>query len=173
MPHDLEQVRDQGTIIVVFAFIRRGDELLLVERALPPYAGMCTIPGGHKKQGEALRAACLREMEEETGLALHSQRIAGIQQVRRDRGRDHICVYYVADSFSGAPRPSKEGKIFWASGADIASMKESHPALRALWPFILNENYPFDAEAFTDAEGRGTYSVTVAGSWLPVEKRYE
>ena len=161
------------SIVVVFAFIRRGDEIVMVERALPPYAGTRTIPGGHKRLGEALPAACLREMEEETGLTLHDLRFAGLMQVCRGADRDALCVYYVADSFSGELRSSNEGPVFWADARECLAMKESHPALRALLPFIINNDFPFTAEAVTDDEGRGTYSVVGVNCSEPVSKVFE
>ena len=76
-----------GSAIIVFCFIRRGDDLLLIERALPPYQGMRTIPGGHKRYGEEIAAACLREMKEETGLSLRDCHFAGFMQVHQAGGQ--------------------------------------------------------------------------------------
>lgn len=44
------------------------DEVLLIQRAAPPAQGLWSFPGGLVKAGETLRAACVREIEEETGL---------------------------------------------------------------------------------------------------------
>ena len=164
------------SVLVVFAFIRRNDELLLVERALPPFQGMRTIPGGHKQYGEEYATACLREMREETGLVLEDLRFAGLMQVHRERPgeEEYLCLYYVADTFSGTLTPSHEGPLAWEKMADIHTMPGTHPALRALLPFVEKEIIPFTAEAYCDTEGRGIYTVTPLGAnSASVTNRYE
>ena len=52
---------------IVFCFLIRDDKILLIRRAREPYKGEATVPGGRKRRGESLRAACAREMLEETG----------------------------------------------------------------------------------------------------------
>lgn len=49
-------------------FVRRGDELLFVQRAVEPAKGLWTLPGGFVELGETPEEAALRELEEETGL---------------------------------------------------------------------------------------------------------
>jgi ADP-ribose pyrophosphatase YjhB (NUDIX family) len=46
----------------------RGDEVLLIRRGQPPRAGEWSIPGGRVELGEAVAAAALRELKEETGV---------------------------------------------------------------------------------------------------------
>ena len=164
-----------SSVIIVFAFIRRGNDLLLVERAFPPYQGMRTIPGGHKERGEELREACLREIREETGLELEDCRFAGIMQVHRPErpGPEFLCAYFVADAFSGTLTPGPEGNLTWTNMAAIHRDAGTHPALRALLPFIETGAFPFTAEAHTDSEGRGVYAVTGPGAAVPVAKTYE
>lgn len=154
-----------GSTIIVFCFILRGDEVLLVERAFPPYQGMRTIPGGHKRYGEEITAACLREMREETGLTLHDCHFAGFMQVRREdrTGAEALCLYYVAGEFSGDLTPSPEGRLAWTKMADVYNDKGTHPALRALLPHIESGNCPFTAEACVDDDGKGEYAVTGPG----------
>lgn len=52
----------------VIAVALRGAEVLLVQRANAPDAGLWGFPGGRIEPGEALQAAALRELAEETGL---------------------------------------------------------------------------------------------------------
>ena len=176
MPQTAEQQYPSSTLIV-FCFIRRGDEVLLVERALPPYQGMRTIPGGHKNRGEELFAACLREMKEETGLTLHDCRFAGHMQVHRnDRtsGPEALCLYYVADEFSGEVTPSEEGFLTWTNMDAALKDTGTHPALRALLPSVRDNACPFMAEAYVDANGKGEFRVTGPGAGAkPVVMRLE
>jgi 8-oxo-dGTP diphosphatase len=55
-----------GVGIVVW----RGDEILLVRRAKPPRLGEWSIPGGAQSLGETVFEAAIREVREETGLAI-------------------------------------------------------------------------------------------------------
>lgn len=50
-------------------FDARG-RLLLVRRGRPPAVGSWTVPGGRCEPGEDPAAACVREVAEETGLAV-------------------------------------------------------------------------------------------------------
>lgn len=46
----------------------RGDEVLLIRRARPPFAGDWSIPGGGVEFGEPLHEAAMRELREETSV---------------------------------------------------------------------------------------------------------
>lgn len=52
--------------VLVFEPIRQ--EILLVTRRYPPYAGGLTFPGGGIEFGESVAEAAVREVQEETGL---------------------------------------------------------------------------------------------------------
>src|SRR2546430_12165360 len=60
-------------------------QLLLIKRGRPPSQGSWSVPGGRCLPGEAEPDACVREVAEETGLAVRVLRLAG--RVERD-GRD-------------------------------------------------------------------------------------
>lgn len=47
----------------------RNDQVLLIRRGQPPRQGEWSLPGGRIEPGEAVRAAALRELQEETGVS--------------------------------------------------------------------------------------------------------
>ena len=50
--------------------IWRDDKLLLIQRGKAPRYGSWSLPGGRQKLGETVRETALREVAEETGLAI-------------------------------------------------------------------------------------------------------
>src|SRR5262245_53619152 len=67
------------------AVVFRGDAVLLVERANPPFRGSLALPGGFVEGDESAEVAVLRELAEETGL---QGRIAGLVGFYSAAGRD-------------------------------------------------------------------------------------
>ena len=57
-------------IIGVGAVVLVNGRVVLVKRAHPPLEGQWSLPGGVVELGETLDAACRREVQEETGLAV-------------------------------------------------------------------------------------------------------
>jgi 8-oxo-dGTP diphosphatase len=69
MPYTYEFPHPAVTVDIVL--LRRGApgvEVLLIQRAHPPFAEHWALPGGFVDQGETLAQAAHRELEEETGL---------------------------------------------------------------------------------------------------------
>lgn len=54
--------------IVIFRLNDHVPEVLLIERANPPYRGQWALPGGFVDKDEPLDHAAARELQEETGL---------------------------------------------------------------------------------------------------------
>jgi 8-oxo-dGTP diphosphatase len=74
-------------------------QLLVIERATPPFQGRVALPGGFLRADEDLAEAALRELREETGLdgaGLHLEQLATYGAPDRDpRGRV-VSVAYLA-----------------------------------------------------------------------------
>jgi 8-oxo-dGTP diphosphatase len=67
--------------LAVSAAIFRAGRVLIVRRGTPPMQGVYTLPGGGVELGETLEQAVIREVREETGLAIEPISLAGYRQV--------------------------------------------------------------------------------------------
>src|SRR6202041_1395707 len=67
--------------LAVSAAIFRDGRVLIVRRARPPAHGLYTLPGGGVELGETLEEAVVREVREETGLAIEPLALAGYREV--------------------------------------------------------------------------------------------
>lgn len=107
--------------VAVFANDQAGQTcVLLIKRGNTPYVGCWALPGGHVDRGEHPRTAALRELAEETGLALTDCGLetAGVAaDANRDpRGR-YIAFVYCADVGSTARVPAP---VAQDDAADVA-----------------------------------------------------
>jgi 8-oxo-dGTP diphosphatase len=62
----------------VLCFLTRGERVLMLHRRYPPNQGLWNGVGGRIERGETPLAACLREVEEETGFTLSTARFCGL-----------------------------------------------------------------------------------------------
>jgi len=93
------------------AAIFRDGEVLLVERASGPSAGLWSLPGGHIEPGETAAAAALREVTEETGVSAELLGLADVRDViRRDKGGALVAHYVIAVYYG-----------VWRAGAPLAA----------------------------------------------------
>jgi len=76
-----ERLYPQRPFLAVSAAILRDGKVLLVRRARKPALGVYTLPGGVVEAGETLEEALVREVREETGLAIEPVTLAGHREV--------------------------------------------------------------------------------------------
>lgn len=81
-----------------------GRHVLLIRRGTPPNLGAWSLPGGRIQPGETARAAALREVREETGLAVRLRGLVDVVDLI-GHGPDGALAYHylVADFWAEAP----------------------------------------------------------------------
>ena len=79
--------------------------ILLVQRAIEPQYGKWVFPGGYVDRGETLEAAALREVREESGLAVRLTRLLGAYSFP---GNPVILVAYAGEVTGGTVETDDE-----------------------------------------------------------------
>lgn len=115
--------------LAVSAAIFRAGRVLIVRRARPPAHGLYTLPGGGVELGETLEQAVMREIREETALAIEPLELVGFRQaiVRDAAGRveRHFVVLPFAARFIGGEIMLNEelAEAKWLLPSEISELK--------------------------------------------------
>jgi 8-oxo-dGTP diphosphatase len=89
--------------------------VLLIERGRDPFMGKWALPGGFVEMDEELDVACLRELEEETGIKLHElKQFRAFGGVNRDPRHRTISIVFYAFT---------ESEIVAVAGDDAAKAR--------------------------------------------------
>jgi 8-oxo-dGTP diphosphatase len=97
--------------------------LLLIQRGNEPARGRWSVPGGRCLPGEDTATACRREVEEETGLLVRVERLAGT--VERAGVGDVVFVIddFVATVIGGALRAGDDAMaVRWVDADEFARL---------------------------------------------------
>ncbi len=92
----------------VCAILTRGDELLLVQRAVDPCRGHWSLPGGFVELGETTEEALIREMREETALEVRGLRLIGVSTQHSLHYGGVMVLGYAVQEWSGEPHPDSD-----------------------------------------------------------------
>lgn len=87
------------------AILREG-QVLLIQRALDPWQGAWSLPGGRREPGESAEDCARRELAEELGLVLG--RITPLTTLVAGRDGRFLLQVYVSTDPVGTPRPNAE-----------------------------------------------------------------
>jgi len=111
---------------------RRG-RLLMIKRGHEPGAGLWSIPGGRIEPGETDTEALVREMFEETGLAVEVGRLIGRVQRPGPNGTVIDIRDYAATVTGGMLRPGDDAAdARWVETADLDSLEITEGLIEAL-----------------------------------------
>ncbi|HEY2244523.1 MAG: NUDIX hydrolase [Xanthobacteraceae bacterium] len=115
--------------LAVSAAIFRGGRVLIVRRARPPAHGLYTLPGGGVELGETLEEAIIREVREETRLAIAPLALVGFREaIARDAAgrveRHFVILPFAARWIAGEVALSEElAEAHWRKPDELAGLK--------------------------------------------------
>jgi 8-oxo-dGTP diphosphatase len=108
----------------VLCFLERDGHFLLLHRRRPPNAGMWNAIGGKLEPGEDPFTACVREVREESGLAIGTAALRVLLVVTvRETGDVWVIYVFRAPAPPGEPVPSGEGELEWVPAAEIPARR--------------------------------------------------
>lgn len=128
MSDETRQYPNRPFLAVSAAIIRDG-RVLIVRRARPPASGVFTLPGGVVEAGETLHQALVREIKEETAIAIEPVALAGHREmIAHDATgkveRHFIILAFAARWLSGEPKLNEElAEARWVRPEEIAPLK--------------------------------------------------
>jgi 8-oxo-dGTP diphosphatase len=133
-----------GSVIPCVGAVIKDDQgrLLLIKRGHEPGAGLWSIPGGRIEPGETDAEALVREMREETGLAVQAGPLLG--SVRRPGQDGNVLDIrdYAATVTGGTLRPGDDAaEARWVAVSELLSLPITDGLVEALtsWGVLSQE----------------------------------
>ncbi|MGH9862373.1 MAG: NUDIX hydrolase [Candidatus Acidiferrales bacterium] len=121
-------------VVGVGGVVVREGSVLLVKRGAEPLRGQWSLPGGAVELGETLEEAVVRELCEETGLAVRVlELVEALERITRDdTGRPHyhyVLLDYLCQAVGGTLHAGSDVvEVAWARPEEFASYSLSPPA---------------------------------------------
>ena len=92
--------------------------ILVEERRKNDWRGIA-FPGGHVEPREAFTDSVVREIKEETGLAIKNPVLCGVKQFYTEEGERYVVFLYKTCEFFGELLSSEEGRVFWIKHEEL------------------------------------------------------
>ena len=124
-------------VVGVGGVVVREGSVLLVQRGVEPLKGQWSLPGGAVELGETLEEAVVRELREETGLAVRVlELVEAFERITPDdtgRPRYHyVLLDYLCEAAGGTPEAGSDVVgVAWARPEEFARYSLS-PHVRAV-----------------------------------------
>lgn len=113
----------------------RTGRLLVVRRGRPPGQGLWSLPGGRVEPGEDDAAAVVREVAEETGLAVAAGELVGMVRREAPGGGTYVIRDYACTPLPGPGEPvagDDAAEARWVSDAELRALPTTDGLVAAL-----------------------------------------
>jgi 8-oxo-dGTP diphosphatase len=130
---------------MVTAFIFNENKLLFMKRAIDRklMPGAWAPIGGHIEPEEINNPmkACLREIEEETGLTTSDLSSISLKYILHRRKMDEIRIQYVffGESCKAELADTEEGELFWIDPSNVSNLEASASIKYVLNHYLSND----------------------------------
>jgi 8-oxo-dGTP diphosphatase len=126
-------------VVGCLAVVRRGDKILLVQRAKPPGIGKWGFPGGHLEMGETMFDCAARELREELAVEADPVRVlTAFDFITRDPSgnptRHYTLIAILCDwrAGEGELRDDEASALGWFTIEEAARLDTFSDALPAM-----------------------------------------
>ncbi|WNQ10689.1 NUDIX domain-containing protein [Paenibacillus aurantius] len=99
-----------GTVLVASVSILQDDKVLILQENKPEVRNQWNFPGGCLEPGEDIRAAALREVEEETGYLVELMGTTGVYSFISSTNH-HVVMFHFIGKITGGSLQLEEGMI--------------------------------------------------------------
>jgi len=139
--------------LATLVYALRDDQVLLVRRMKEPNRGLWVAPGGKIEQGESPVECAVREMREETGLAIERPVLRAVMTETSPRADyQWLTFIFVAWDFDGTFSPARDvGEFRWVPVDEVAKLPIP-PADAIFFPRLLQDGSTFTAKFEYDAD---------------------
>lgn len=157
-------------------FITHGRDVLLLKRGMHKrvYPGRYNGVGGHIERDEDPLTSALREMQEETGLAIEEVRLRGLIHVDAGSANGIMVFVFSARATSREFAPCDEGTLEWVplDAATDLPLVEDLPALLPLLFDAPDDGRLFYAHSSYDADDQPVLLFAEHGARAPQSPPY-
>jgi 8-oxo-dGTP diphosphatase len=115
-------VSQQLPILAASICLRRGPEVLLIQRGKEPGLGKWAFPGGKVQWGETTAQAALRELREESGLSATLGAMIGLYEVVQPSYQFAIACYFATEPFGRLAAGTDAADARWVMVGEVAKL---------------------------------------------------
>jgi protein-S-isoprenylcysteine O-methyltransferase Ste14/8-oxo-dGTP pyrophosphatase MutT (NUDIX family) len=139
--------------LATLVYVLRDERVLLVRRNTEPNRGLWVAPGGKLEHGESPVECAVREMREETGLAIDRPVLRAVMTETSPRADyQWLTFIFVAWDFDGTFTPAPGvGEFRWVPVDEVTKLPIP-PADAVFFPRLLQDGSTFTAKFEYDAD---------------------
>jgi 8-oxo-dGTP diphosphatase len=118
--------------LMVDVVIPSEEGVVLIRRCSEPFEGHWALPGGFVEVGETVHEAAVREVAEETGLAVEVSRLVGVySEPDRDPRGHNVSVAFLASVLGGQMKAASDAAEVEVLGPNTVDLAFDHSRIIA------------------------------------------